>query len=142
MVPHENHANPKSNPPFPPPAGWRGAAAGRAARRLRGVLCFSANDAGQTRSYALDLATNTLNERPASYTPDGKSPQPYQICCGNDSWLYVQTGADARTIRYIGDDGQMKTGRRDVIRTGIMTPADYAAASLDDRPCTRLDAWG
>lgn len=107
-----------------------------------GVLCFSANEAGQTRSYALDLATNTLNERPASYTPDGKSPQPYQICCGNDSWLYVQTGADARTIRYIGDDGQMKTGRRDVIRTGIMTPADYAAASLDARPCTRLDAWG
>ena len=107
-----------------------------------GVLCFGANEAGQTRSYALDLATNTLNERPASYTPDGKSPQPYQICCGNDSWLYVQTGADARTIRYIGDDGQMKTGRRDVIRTGIMTPADYAAASLDARPCTRLDAWG
>lgn len=107
-----------------------------------GVLCFGANEGSRTHSYALDLATNTLNERPAAYTPGGKAPQPYQICCGNDNWLYVQTGADARTINYIGDDGQMKTGQRDVIRTGIMTPADYAAASLDARPCTRLDAWG
>ena len=141
MVPHENHAIQKSNPPFPPPAGWRGAAAGRAARRLRGVLCFSANEAGQTHSYALDLATNTLNERPTAYAIDGEL-QPYSILCGNDNWLFVLTGVEVRTVTSIGDDGQMKTGRRDVIRTGIMTPADYAAASLDARPCTRLDAWG
>lgn len=106
-----------------------------------GVLCFSANEAGQTRSYALDLATNTLNERPTAYAIDGEL-QPYSILCGNDNWLFVLTGVERRTVTSIGGDGALLTYQRGASQIGIMTPADYAAASLDARPCTRLDAWG